>query len=84
MTIEEQIKIFEHNAEYERQEQDLQNCLNFRQLAKWLKKLKAYEEGINEIKNQINNFKGCDMWDTANGMEFALELLGVENEETNS
>lgn len=50
---------------------------NYHNIAEWLKELKTYQEGINEIKNKINNFKGCDMWDTANGMEFALELLGV-------
>lgn len=44
MTLEEQIKIFEHNAEHERQEQDLQGCLNFRQLAEWLKELKQLRE----------------------------------------
>jgi hypothetical protein len=55
---------------------------NYHHIAEWLKKLKTYEEGINEIKNKINHFKGCDMWDTANGMEFALELLGVDDEET--
>ena len=52
MTIDEQIKILEHNAEHERQEQDLQGCLNFRQLAEWLKELKAYKEELpKEIKN---------------------------------
>lgn len=54
---------------------------NYYHIAEWLKKLKTYQKGINEIKNKINNFKGCDMWDTANGMEFALELLGVENDD---
>lgn len=57
---------------------------NYYNIVGWLKELKTYRKGINEIKNKINNFKGCDMWDTANGMEYALELLEVENEETNS
>ena len=40
MTIEEQICIFEHNAEHERKGGDLNNCLHFRQLAEWLKDYK--------------------------------------------
>ena len=48
MTIDEQIKILEHNAEHERQEQDLQGCLNFRQLAEWLRELKAYKDFENK------------------------------------
>ena len=44
MTIDEQITIFEHNAENERQEGDLQGCLNFRQLADWLKDYKRLLE----------------------------------------
>jgi hypothetical protein len=54
MTIEEQITIFEHNAEHERKEGDLNNCLHFRQLAEWLKELKthreAWEKCVKEIK----------------------------------
>ena len=56
-------------------------CLNcaseHRQLAEWLRKLKKYEEGIEKIKELMNDYKGCDMWDTANGMQFALECLEV-------
>lgn len=54
MTIDEQIKILESNAEFERKEGDLQGCLNFRQIARWLKELKAHREAwekcIKEIK----------------------------------
>ena len=49
------------------------------QLAEWLMELKTYKEGIEKIKEQINNYKGNDMYDEANAMEFALELLGVGN-----
>lgn len=49
MKIEEQITIFEHNAEHERKEGDLNNCLHFRQLAEWLKELQAYR---NNLTNQ--------------------------------
>ena len=37
MTLDEQITIFEHNAEFERTHGSLQGCLDFRQLAEWLK-----------------------------------------------
>lgn len=40
MTLDEQIKILENNAEYIRKEGDLQGCLNFKQLAEWLKDYK--------------------------------------------
>ena len=40
MTIDEQIKILESNAVFERINGDLQGCLNFRQLAEWLKDYK--------------------------------------------
>ena len=53
-----------------------------RQLAEWLRKLKKYEEGIEQIKEQINDYKGRNnMWDTANGMQFALECLEVNADE---
>lgn len=60
MTLEEQIKILEHNAEHERQEQDLQGCLNFRQLAKWLKELKYYKDRqdlINKSWQELIRYK---------------------------
>ena len=44
MTLEEQIVVFEHNAEHERKEGDLNNCLHFRQLAEWLKDYKRLLE----------------------------------------
>lgn len=52
-----------------------------RQLAEWLRKLEKYEEGIEKIKEQINDYKGRNnMWDTANGLQFALECLGVNTD----
>lgn len=40
MTLEEAIKRYTDNAEYERTHVNLQGCLDFRQLAEWLKELK--------------------------------------------
>lgn len=42
MTLEEEIKRYTDNAEYERTHGNLQGCLDFRQLADWLKELKKY------------------------------------------
>ena len=44
MTLDETIKRYIDNAEYERTHGNLQGCLDFRQLAKWLKELKAIKE----------------------------------------
>lgn len=53
MTIDEQIKILESNAEFERKEGDLQGCLNFRQLAEWLKELKRHREAWIVVANAM-------------------------------
>lgn len=44
MTLNEAIKRYVDNAEYERTHGNLQGCLEFRQLAEWLKELKQLEE----------------------------------------
>lgn len=56
MTIEEQITIFEHNAEHERKDGDLQGCLNFRQLAEWLKELKRHREAWGKAKRTVKAY----------------------------
>ena len=43
MTLDEAIKRYNDNAEYERTHENLQGCLEFRQLAEWLKELKKYK-----------------------------------------
>ena len=53
MTIDEQIKILESNSEFERKEGDLQGCLNFRQLAEWLKDYKRLLGAIDAINTEI-------------------------------
>lgn len=42
MTLYEGIKRYTDNAEYERTHGNLQGCLEFRQLAEWLKELRKY------------------------------------------
>ena len=44
MTLEEEIKRFTDNAEYERTHGNLQGCLEFKQLADWMKELKQLME----------------------------------------
>ncbi len=44
MTIDETITRYKNNAEYERTHGNLQGCLEFRQLAKWLEELRAYRK----------------------------------------
>lgn len=42
--LDEVIERLEHNAEYERTHGNLQGFLEFKQLANWLKELRAYRE----------------------------------------
>lgn len=44
MTLDEVIKRYTDNAEYERTHGNLQGCLEFRELADWLKELKQLRE----------------------------------------
>ena len=44
MTLDEAIKRYTRNAEYERTHGSLQGCLEFRQLAEWLKDYKRLLE----------------------------------------
>lgn len=47
MKLEEAITRYKNNAEYERTHGNLQGCLEFKQLAKWLEKLQKIEKIIN-------------------------------------
>ena len=48
MTIDEAIKRYVDNADYERTHGNLQGCLEFKQLAKWLKELRAFRKIYHE------------------------------------
>lgn len=82
MTLEEQIKILEHNAEHERQEQDLQGCLNFKQLAKWLRELKAYREAEEAINRKMKS----GQWSEAVvfGFNHAIYIIDKHLKEVNA
>ena len=58
MTLEEEIKRFTDNAEYERTHGNLQGCLEFKQLADWLKdykRLLEQEPILDKIKEEIKD-----------------------------
>lgn len=79
MTIDEAIRHCEEVAE--QNEKDCIECAKeHRQLAEWLEELKTYQEGIEYIKSRINYFSDLGMWDVVNSLELALEILGVEND----
>lgn len=53
MTLNEAIERFEHNAEFERRNGNLQGCLEFRQLVEWLSALQEYKDVLNKIRAEI-------------------------------
>lgn len=48
MTLDEAIKRYTSNAEYERTHGSLHGCLEFKQLAEWLEELKQLREQTKE------------------------------------
>lgn len=79
MMLEEAIKIYKNNADYERTHGNLQGCLEFRQLAEWLKELKRLKEQepvLDKIKSEIETEKnaGCHT-QYAGGLDFALSII---------
>ena len=54
MTIDKAITKYKNNAEFERTHGNLQGCLEFRQLAKWLEELRTYRK-----LNYADNVDNC-------------------------
>ena len=50
MTLDEAIKRYTDNAEYERTHGNLQGCLEFKQLAEWLRKYQKIQEIISDFR----------------------------------
>lgn len=76
--IDEQIKILESNAEFERKDGDLQGCLNFRQLAEWLKDYKRLLGAIDAIKEELESAKYLNygqLYYLVSGLNKALEII---------
>ena len=48
MTLDEAIKRYTDNAEYERTHGNLQGCLEFKQLAEWLRKYQKIEQVLDD------------------------------------
>ena len=48
MTLEESIKRYTDNAEYERIHGNLQGCMEFKQLAEWLRKYQKIENIVDD------------------------------------
>jgi hypothetical protein len=56
MTLDEAIKRYTDNAEYERTHGNLQGCMDFKQLAEWLKELeKLKEKAEPQIVHYVND-----------------------------
>ena len=53
MTIDEAIERYTNNAEYERTHDNLQGCLDFKQLAEWLRELKALKDFANFVAESV-------------------------------
>lgn len=60
MTIDEAIKRYTDNAEYERAHGNLQGCLEFKQLVKWLKELKQLRKQTSWIPCSERLPKVCE------------------------
>lgn len=63
MTLDEAIKRYTRNAEYERTHGSLQGCLEFRQLAEWLKDYKRLleqepQEISYTVEQELNEYTG--------------------------
>ena len=64
MTIDDAIKRYESNAEYERTHGNLQGCLEFRQLVEWLRK---YQKIVQIMVRTVDD--GTSMYDTLQEIE---------------
>ena len=69
MRIEEAITRYKNNAEYERTHGNLQGCLEFRQLAKWLEQLQKIEQIVAHYRENVRDKV------TNENMEKILEVL---------
>ena len=56
--IDEAITRYKNNAEYERTHGNLQGCLEFRQLTKWLEQLQKITEIVEEWSEDEIDYEG--------------------------
>lgn len=76
MTLDEAIKRYTDNAEYERTHGSLQGCRDFRQLAVWLSELKKYRTIFKKI--------GRILGDNGYTMDDLDTIFGKVHEEVNT
>lgn len=79
MTLEEEIKRFTDNAEYERTHGNLQGCLEFKQLAEWLKELKQLKEQtgvLDKVRAEIE-LNSYPIVHGVNNRELGMTLYGI-------
>jgi len=75
MKIDEAIKRFIDNAEYERSHGNLQGCLEFRQLAEWLAELKHLREQTDPCEDTISRRAAVSV---ANDFDATMVVRGLE------
>lgn len=81
MTLDEAIEMYTSNAEYERQHGNLQGCLEFRQLAEWLKdykRLLEQESVLDKIRTdieQLHYHPKLDFIKNDDVVEMALKII---------
>lgn len=73
MKLDEAIKRYKNNAEFERTHGNLQGGLEFRQLAKWLEELRAYRK-MHRAKN-VDNCLRAEVEDEKTNKEESLDWL---------
>jgi hypothetical protein len=71
MTLEGAIKIYTDNAEYERVHGNLQGCMEFRQLAEWLKCLAKISDMLD---GTIDHLSGDDAKELLSDVKWELKL----------
>jgi hypothetical protein len=82
MKIDEAIIRYTDNAEYERTHGNLQGCLNFKQLAEWLKELKAYREAREEIIRKRDSSQWSEL--VVHGFSHAIYTIDNHLKEVNA
>lgn len=89
LDIDEEIKKFENNAEFERTHENLRGCQEFKKLVGWLRELKAYKEqgpcedaisreaALEAILTRLTNFCGGEGGNLVNRNEVASAIYNL-------
>lgn len=87
MTLEEAIKRYTSNAFYEKSDGNLQGCLEFRQLAEWLKdykRLLEQEPVLDKIRTEVESYQSDAFYpeDVMMNRRMVLEIIDKYREVT--